>query len=67
MNRAGRSVASYVTSFALAVFVYWCTVVLVSPSFWATIPVGNRYVGALKIAAAIATFVIVRAFTRPGN
>lgn len=46
-----------------AIFAFWCTNVLVSPNFWATIPFGDKYAGILKIVAAILTFIILKAVT----
>ena len=56
-----------IIAFAGAVFVFWCTHVLVSPAFWASIPIGNKYIGILKIVAAILTFIILKAMTSGGK
>jgi hypothetical protein len=52
-----------IIAIAGAIFVFWCTQVLVSPNFWATIPISNKYIGILKIVAAIVTFIILKAMT----
>lgn len=40
---------------------------VVSPTYWATIPVGNKYIGVIKIGLGVATFVFLHAITAKKN
>lgn len=52
----------FIIVLGLSLFPYWVQA-LVNPTFWASIPFGNEYIGAIKIAAALATFIFLMKVT----
>ncbi|MBN2642786.1 MAG: hypothetical protein JXR78_14125 [Victivallales bacterium] len=46
-------------SIALPIWVHTVT----SPTFWATIPFGNKYAGFIKAGLGVATFILLSAVT----
>jgi len=36
---------------------------ITSPTFWASIPIGNKYVGMVKVGLGVGTFIILSALT----
>jgi len=54
----------HIIALAFGAFVYWCTNVVPSPTFWASMQIESKYIVALKIAAVLVTIIIVEAIGR---
>jgi hypothetical protein len=49
----------YIFFFVISVTLPIWIDLIVSPTFWASIPYGNKYTGMIKIILAILTFIIL--------
>lgn len=49
----------HVIALALGACVLWVTRVIPSPTFWASMQIESKYIVAIKIAAVLATIMIV--------
>ncbi len=54
---------SFAISIAGAGFVFWCTQVLVSPNFWASLAINEPWLIGVKLGAALVTFMVLKAIT----
>lgn len=62
---ATRRFLSYLIGLAGAAFVFWVESVLVSPNFWASLSINPPWLIAVKIGAALLTFIILKAVSAP--
>jgi len=54
-----KSLFILAVSFGLPIWIHVAT----SPTFWASIPFGNKYAGVIKIGLGVATFIFLHAIT----
>ena len=55
-----RKTVANLVALAGALFVFWCTHVLVSPGFWASLSINEPWLIGVKIGAALVTFAILK-------